>query len=178
MPSNHWQEDAGNHQKRCPTSKTREEDAERWQQGTIRVKPNPVPTRWVAQNLQNSTKEVLPLFQRLRTPHQASQPGGPTKKSYSPRNLALKVSEIWLQDFHRTGETQTPVLEGTNKTFHTWRGKGQWPHRKTKPNYLLVLEGLLWRRSWAEAQHRNGAPAAEGQQGTPRHKPSWSSPLI
>ena len=48
------------------------------------------------------------------------------------------------------GETETPLLEGTHKAVcpSGHRGKEQWPHRRLKQTYLLVLEGLLQRRGW------------------------------
>ena len=54
------------------------------------------------------------------------------------------------------GETETPVLEDTNKTLHAprLRGKEQWLHRKLNQNHLLVLEGLLWRCGSAGTHHR------------------------
>ena len=56
------------------------------------------------------------------------------------------------------GETETPVLEGTNKTLCAprLRGKEQWFCRKLNQNYLLVLEGLLWGCGSAGAHHRDG----------------------
>ena len=43
-------------------------------------------------------------------------------------------------------ETGILVLENTNKILCALRPRGeeQWPHRRLNPNYLLVLEGLLW----------------------------------
>ena len=45
------------------------------------------------------------------------------------------------------GETETPVLEDTNKTLCVprLRGKEQLLNRKPNQNYLLMSEGLLWR---------------------------------
>ena len=47
-----------------------------------------------------------------------------------PQNLTLKVSRIWLQNFHRTGEKET--LGRTNKTLCALqpRRKEQWPHQE------------------------------------------------
>ena len=56
------------------------------------------------------------------------------------------------------GGTETPLLEGSNKTLCTprLRGKEQWLHRRWNQSYLLVvLEGLLWRHGLAGAQHRD-----------------------
>ena len=60
-----------------------------------------------------------------------------------------------MQGFNRTGETQTPLLEGTHKVVCASgpRGKEQGPHRRLNHTYLLVLEGLLQRQGVAVA-HR------------------------
>ena len=78
----------------------------------------------------NNTKQVLPLLWRFWTPRQGSQPGDLTKGLGIPRESDLEgqwdlitgLSQDW-------GETETPVLEGTNKIVHTPRPRGeeQWP---------------------------------------------------
>ena len=72
---------------------------------------------------------------------------------------------IWLcrlvgfdyRTFTGLGETETPLFEGTNKILCTPRprGKEQGPHRRLNKNYLLVLEGLLWRQGTAGAHYRD-----------------------
>ena len=74
----------------------------------------------------------------------------------SPGNLTLQSSGIWLQDFHRTGENRPQTWKAQKKTLPRRRGKEQWLHRKLNQNYLLVLEGLLWRRGSAGAHCRDG----------------------
>ena len=56
------------------------------------------------------------------------------------------------------GVTETPVLEDTNKILSAprLRGKEQWLHRRLNKKYLLVLEGLLWKRGLESAHHRDG----------------------
>ena len=53
------------------------------------------------------------------------------------------------------GETETPLLEGTDKVVCTSgpREKEQWPHRRLSQTYLLVLEGPLQRWGVAVADH-------------------------
>ena len=67
---------------------------------------------------------------------------------------------------------QTPVLQGTNKTFCAPRlRRKEWPHRRLNQNYLLVLDGFLWgRHGLAGAHHRNGAAAWKVRLGG-RHQP-------
>ena len=50
-----------------------------------------------------------------------------------------------MQNFDRTGETETPLLEGTHKVVCALgpRGRSSDPHRRLNQTYLLVLEGLL-----------------------------------
>ena len=52
------------------------------------------------------------------------------------------------------GETETPLLQGTNKILHAPRPRGeeQWPQRRLNQNYLLMLDGLLWRSGLAGTQ--------------------------
>ena len=126
-----------------PHSNTKKQPQQDSGRGTITIKSNPIPAGWVTHRLENpkncNTKEVLPLLWRSGTPRQASQPGDPTRDWESPGNLTLKASGIWLQDFHSTGGTETPVLEGTNQTTHTPRprGKEQQLHRRLNRNHLL-----------------------------------------
>ena len=58
-----------------------------------------------------------------------------------------------MQNFDRTGETETPVLKGTHKVVCASgpRGKEQRSHRRLNQTYLLVLEGLLQRQGVAVA---------------------------
>ena len=70
-------------------------------------------------------------------------------------------------------ETETTVLEGTNKISQAPRPRGeeQWPHRRLNQNYLLVSASLLWRLGLSDFQWK--VPLGIN----PRNKPSWSSPL-
>ena len=143
--------------KRYPMSK----DKKRQQgsrRGTIMTKSNFMPTGWVTHRLENNTKEVLALLWRFGTPRQASPVWGTDKGTGDPQGIWPKPSRIWSQDLHRNGGNRD--LEGTNKTLHAprFRGKEQWLHRNRKlnQNYMLVLEGPLWRPGSAGAHHRHG----------------------
>ena len=50
----------------------------------------------------------------------------------SPVSLTLKARGLWLQDFHRSGESREPTFERTNRTLCApgSRGKRQWPRRR------------------------------------------------
>ena len=73
---------------------------------------------------------------------------------------------IWLwrevgfdyRAFTELGETETPLLENTNKILHVpgHRGKGQWLHTRLNQTYLLVLESLV------EAWVGHGLPQGQG----------------
>ena len=149
--------------------------------GTITIKSNPIPTGWVTHKRENSNGKVLQLLWRFWTPHQTSQPGDPTK------GLGTSKPDPWLWrtagfDYRSStglGETETPILECTNKVFCTPRprGKEQWPHKRLNQKYLLVLEGLLWSVGQQGLTTGTGTLAALGQEGPPWHKPSWSSPV-
>ena len=152
--NNHLQEDAGTHQKK--KKKKLQGDSRR---GAITIKSNPISTGWVTQKLEsNNTKEVLPLLWRFWTWHQASQPGDLTTGLGIPRESDLAAQWDLIIGLSQDWRKQTPDLEGTNKILHEPRprGKEEWPHRRLNQNYLLVLEGLLWRRRSARAHHRHG----------------------
>ena len=142
------------------------------------IKSNSIPARWVFHKLENNnTKEVFPLLWRFWAPRQVSQPGDQTKYWKSPGNLTLKASGIWLQDFHRTGGNTASSPGGHKQNLGCTWGKEQWPHRRLNQNYLLALEGLLWKCGLAAAQHRIGVLAAAVLEGPPWYKPYWRSAL-
>ena len=126
---------------------------------TIMIKSNPIPTSWVTHRPKNNnTKEYLELFWRFRTPHQAFQPGDLTKVLGIPRESGLEGRQDLLIELPEDWGKQTPVLEGTNKILHAPRprGKEQWHDGRLSENYLLVLEGLLWRYGSTGSHHRDG----------------------
>ena len=90
-----------------------------------------------------------------------------------PENQTLKAIRIWLQGFNRTGETQTPLLEGTHKVVCASgpRGKEQGPHRRLNHTYLLVLEGLLQRQGVAVAHHGD---KDTGSRSSGKHSLAWA----
>ena len=162
--------------KRYPRPEIKKKLQRNGRRGTIPVKSNPIPARWVIHRLENNnTKDVLALFWRFWIPTpcfsvwrydkgignpQGIWPWGPARFDYRPfRGLRL---------------TETPVLEGTNKILHAkWpRGDEQWHHRRLSQNYMLVLGGRQRRRGSAESPLGQGA-----LEGPPWHKASWSSPL-
>ena len=72
----------------CPKTKKPQQDSRGC---AIMIKSNPIPTGWVTHRLENdNTKEVLTLLWRFWTPHQASQPGDPTKGLGVPRESGLE----------------------------------------------------------------------------------------
>ena len=98
----------------CPkTKKKLQPDGRR---GTITIKSNPIPAEWVTHNLENiNTKEVLPLLWSFKTPHQASQPGDPTKGLGIPRksdlegqwDLITRLPQDWGKQRLQSWRTQT-----------------------------------------------------------------------
>ena len=77
------------------------------------------------------------------------------------------------------GETETWLLEGTNKRLHGPgpKGKEKWPHRRPCQISLAVLGGLLQRCGSTGACHRGTALAAAVLGGAPWWEPSWKPPL-
>ena len=102
----------------------------------------------------NYTTEVRPLEWRFSAPHQASQAGGPARGN-SQRIRLWRLAGFDCRTLTGLGETETPLLEGTDKVVCTSgpRGKEQWPHRRLNQTYLLVLEGLLQRQGLVVAHH-------------------------
>ena len=152
--------------KDTPSPKTKNKLQQDGRRGTIRIKSNPIPTGWVTHKMEtNYTKEVLPLLWRFRTPFRFTSLG----TWESSGNLTLKVSGIWLQDFHRTGENRDFSLGGRQQNLACTKTqrKRAVTSKKQNQNYLLVLEGLLWRQGLERAQHRAGGLTAA----------VWKSPL-
>ena len=55
--------------------------------------------------------------------------------------------------FRVLGETETPPTHKQNLACTKPRGKEQWAQRRLNQNYILVLQGLLWRHGWAWTYH-------------------------
>ena len=144
--------------KRYPCPKTKKKPEQDGRRDTITIKSNPIPTRWLTHKLENNNiKEVLPLLWRLGIPHQASHLGTDKGTGNPQRIWPWRPVGFDYKTSTGLGETETPVLEGTNKPLPAprLRGKEQWLHRKLNQNHLLVLESLLWRpwewRHWQQS---------------------------
>ena len=129
----------------CPkTEKKLQRDGRR---GTIIIKSNSIPTGWATHRLEkNNTKEALALLWSFWTPFQASSLGI-LQRHWIPRESDPEGQWDLIIGLPQDFGEQTRVLEGTNKILHTPRPRGeeQWPHKRLNQNYLVVLEGLLWR---------------------------------
>ena len=66
---------------------------------------------------EKNTKELLPLLLSFRTPHQASQPGDPTKGLGIPREYDIESQWDLIIRLPQGWGKQISVLEGTNKTL-------------------------------------------------------------
>ena len=92
------------------------------------------------------------------------------------RNWLWRPGEFDYRTSTELGETETPILEGTNKILCVPRprAKEQSPQKTT----CLVLEGLLWRLGLAMAHCSDGGTGSSSPRRCPlAHEPSWSSPL-
>ena len=77
--------------KKTPHVQRKKKPQQDSRRGTVIIKSNPIPPRWVTHRLENNnTKEVLPLFWRFRTPGQGSQPGDLIKRTGNPQGSDLK----------------------------------------------------------------------------------------
>ena len=101
--------------------------------------------------LQNYTKEILTLLRKLWDPKQISQPEG----LRTPREFSLEASEIWLQNFHRTRETDLEYMfVCTNKVqnfVHTRSQEiGAVSPQETEPDFpVSVQESLV--EAWVDS---------------------------
>ena len=141
----------------CPKTKKAQWNSRR---STTTIKSNPIPAGLVTHKLENNnTKGVFPLLWRFWTPCQASQPGDPTKRLGIPRESDLEGQQdliigLSLDSGKQSGRLQSWMAQTKSRTQQE-RGKKQRPCRRLNQNYLLVLEGLLWRHGSSEAHHRD-----------------------
>ena len=106
----------------------------------------------------NYTKEVLALLQNSRI-HKFPNLGIWQRTWEPPGNLTLESSEIWLQNFYRTG-WGSRLLEGTKETLCTpgLGRKEQWPPQETDSDLpVSVQESLV--EAWVD----NGLPRGQWQ---------------
>ena len=105
-----------------------------------------------------SRKRKFFLFSSLKAWDLFHLLGDPRLFMNLPKNYFSQSNFEDKQDLIRgLGETEIPLLEGTNKILHASgpRGKEKWPQRILDKTYLLVLEHLLWRHGSAVACHRD-----------------------
>ena len=166
--------------KRDPTSKDRGEATVRWQEGHNH---NTIKSHncWVGDS---QTGEHIP--QKSTHWSEGSEPqvrlpklGARQQEEEFLKNQTLKASRIWLQDFDRTGGKRDSILGGHTQSSVCIRtqGKEQWPHRRLKQTYLLMLGGLLKRWEWLCLTVSTRILAAEVLGTTPCREPSQSQPL-
>ena len=86
-------------------------------------------------------------------------------------DLIIGLSEDWGKQRLQSWRTQTKPSERQDS-----EERSNDP-RRLNQNYLLVLEGLLWRCGSGGARHRARALAATVWECPPWHKPSWRLPL-
>ena len=97
-----------------------------------------------------SRKRKFFLFSSLKAWDLFHLLGDPRLFMNLPKNYFSQSNFEDKQDLIRgLGETEIPLLEGTNKILHASgpRGKEKWPQRILDKTYLLVLEHLL-KRHW------------------------------
>ena len=85
----------------CP--KTKKKLQQDGRMGTNTIKSNPIHAKRETHKLKNNnTQEVLQLLWKFWASCQAYQPEDLAKELGICRNLTVKASRIWLQNFHRT----------------------------------------------------------------------------
>ena len=160
-----------------PCAKTSKKLQQDGRKDTIMIKPNPIPAGWVTHKLENSNINSSLTVVKVLSLHQASQHGDPAMGLRIPQNYDFEGQ----RDFTSMGlgETETWLLEGTNKRLHGPgpKGKEKWPHRRLSQISLAVLGGLLQSCGSTGACHRGTALAAAVLGGAPWWEPSWKPPL-
>ena len=144
-------------------------------------KSNPIPTGWVTHKLENNnTKEVLPLLWRFSTPHQASQPGDPTKGLGIPRESGLEVQQDLV--------IELPQDWGMQR-LHSWRAQTKsCAHQDSEEKsndprgHWTKTTWQCWKASCGGVSQQGlttgvAALASASWEGSPWHKPSWSLTL-
>ena len=128
--------------------------------GIITIKSDPIPVRKVTHKLENNnTREVLHCCEGSG-PHLRLPSLGIWQRDWeSLGNLALKVSGIYLQDFHRTGGDRDSRLGRHEQNLaHTkTQRKGAVTQQKAEPKLPASVGG-----SPVEAWVGRGSPQGPG----------------
>ena len=140
--------------KDTPHPETKEKPQQDRRRGTIMIKSNPKPTGLAAHKLENdNTKEVLPLLWKFWAPTSGFPAQGSGKGTGNTQGIRLwRPAGFDCRTSTGLGETDS-TFGGHKQILCTPgpKGKKQWPHGRLNQTYLLVLEGLLWRRGLAVA---------------------------
>ena len=135
----------------CPRTKEKLQWDGRW--STITLKSNSIPARWVTQTGEQLYQRSSPTVAKSLDHTPDSQTWGARKGTGSPHGI-LKVSGIWLQNFHRAGGNRDYWRAQTKPCMHQDPGerssdpRGDWPQTS-----LWVFEGLLLMCGLAVACH-------------------------
>ena len=98
--------------------KTKKKPQQDGRRGAIVIKSNPVPARWANHKLEdNYTTEVIPQEWKFWAPIRFTSLGVWQQDEESLKNLALKGSGVWSQDFHRTGGDGNSTLGGCTQSL-------------------------------------------------------------
>ena len=146
----------------CPKTKKPQQDGRR---GEITIESNLIPTRCVTHKLEKKYyPSSSPTIVKVHSPTSGFSARKSDKEKGKPQGI---WPWSWVGFDCRTsiglGETETPLLESTSKALSApWPGEWgeQCPHRRLNRPYLLVLEGLQWRRGSAVAHHKDRGPCS------------------
>ena len=118
--------------------------------GGVRHQPYHIATWWVIHKLKNEyTKEFSRCCEGPRPQKRLPNLEIQQRDWKSPGNLTMKVSRIWLQNFHRTGETETPGGNKQNPVRTRTQVKGAATPQGIEPD--LPVFGSLWQRCGSTA---------------------------
>ena len=106
------------------------------------IKSNPVPTRSMTHKLQNVSQKCSHRCKSSECRDSIPSLEDGNRGRSPPENLALKLSGLWLREFHRTwGNRNSTLGMCTQALMHirTQEEKNQWPHKNLGQPHLLVL---------------------------------------
>ena len=82
--------------------------------GAITIKSNPIPTGWVTPQTGEQYQRGSPTFVKVLNPTSGFPAWGSSKGTGNPQGIwHWRPAGFDYKAFHRTGETETPVLEDT-----------------------------------------------------------------
>ena len=131
----------GNHQKKSPMSKDKKPQDSR--RGTITMKSNPIPARWVTHKLENNPKKNFPTVAKVLSPTSASTTWESDKGTGNQQGIwPWRPEEFSYRISTQLEEIETSLLEGKiNLAVTKTQGKGAVTPQETDPDLPASVGG-------------------------------------